>query len=72
MSLERASQMALKVKNLPANAGDKKEVGSIPGQRSLAATAHRVIQSHTRLKRLSMHAHTHAGYIYGASQVVQW
>ena len=27
----RASQMALVVKNLPANAGDVKEVGSIPG-----------------------------------------
>ena len=26
-----ASQMALVVKNLPANAGDVKEVGSIPG-----------------------------------------
>ena len=64
--------MALKVKNLPTNAGDKKEVGSIPRQRNLAATAHRVIQSQTRLKRLSMHAHTHARYIHGASQVVQW
>ena len=31
MSLERASQMALKVKNLPANAGDIIDMSSIPG-----------------------------------------
>ena len=31
MTFGRASQMALEVKNLPANAGDIRDVGSIPG-----------------------------------------
>ena len=31
LSLLRASQVALVVKNLPANAGDIRDVGSIPG-----------------------------------------
>ena len=31
MTLGGASQMALEVKNLPANAGDKRDMGSIPG-----------------------------------------
>jgi len=30
---KRASQMVLVVKNLPANAGDLRETGSIPGSR---------------------------------------
>ena len=31
MRLYRASQVALMVKNLPANAGDMRNLGSIPG-----------------------------------------
>ena len=30
-SIGRASQVALVIKNLPANAGDIRDVGSIPG-----------------------------------------
>ena len=71
------------VKNPPANAGDIRDLGSIPGpERSSGggngnplqhpclenpmdrgawqATVHRVTKSQTQLKRLSMHAHTHA------------
>ena len=74
--------MALAVKNLPADAGDVRNAGSIPGsgrspggglgnpfqyscldnfhgQRSLEGYNHGVTKSQTRLKRLSMHAHTH-------------
>ena len=36
-SSSRASQVALVVKNLPANAGDARDVGSIPGLGSLNA-----------------------------------
>ena len=73
-----ASQVALVVKNLLANAGDIKDAGLIPGSPSSPggghgnplqysclenpmdrgawwATVHRVAQSRTRLKRLSMH-----------------
>ena len=72
--------MVLVVKNPPANAGDKKDVGLIPGwgrapegehgsplqysclenpmdRGPWQATLHRVAQSWTELKRLSMHAH---------------
>ena len=75
-----ASQVALVVKNPPANAGDIRDVGSIPGSgRSPGgghgnplqcsclenpmhrgawwAAVHRVAESQTRLKRLSMCAH---------------
>ena len=31
MYIDRASQVALVVKNLPANAGDVRDTGSIPG-----------------------------------------
>ena len=72
--------MALVVKNPPANAGDVRDVGSIPGlgrspreghgnplqyclenpmdRGSWQATVHGVAQSWTRLKQLSMQAHT--------------
>ena len=72
-----ASQGVLVVKNLPADAGDVRGVGSIPGsgrppegghgsplqysclenptaRRASWATVHRITQSRTRLKRLSM------------------
>ena len=72
-----ASQGVLVVKNLPADAGDVRGVGSIPGsgrppegghgsplqysclenpmaRRASWAMVHRVTQSRTRLKRLSM------------------
>ena len=55
-------------KNLPANAGDTRDVGSILIQYSrlenpmdreaLSASVHRLAESHTRLKRLSTHAQT--------------
>ena len=71
--------MKLVVKNLPANAGDRRDAGSIPelgrfpgrgrgnplqysclenpmDRGAGQATVHRVAQSRTRLKRLSMHA----------------
>ena len=74
-----ASQVALVVKNPPANAGDVRDVGSIPGsgrspggghsnplhycclenpmdRGAWRATVHRVTQSWTWLKWLSMHA----------------
>ena len=35
-----ASQVALMVKNLPANAGDVRDVGSIPGSRRSPAGGH--------------------------------
>ena len=77
-----ASQVALVVNNLPANAGDIRYVSSISGlgrcpggghgnslhysclenptDRGEAwwAAVHRVAQSQTQLKRLSMHVHT--------------
>ena len=34
--LEGASQVVLEVKNLPANAGDIRDIGSIPGSRRSA------------------------------------
>ena len=61
--------MALVVKNLPANAGDLRDMGSIPGWDrhethsntlarripwSLVGTVHRTSKRRTRLKRLSM------------------
>ena len=69
------------VKNPSANAGDKRDTGSIPGsggspggghgnplqyyclgnpmdRGAWRATVHGVAKSQTRLKRLSMHAHT--------------
>ena len=72
-----ASQVGLVVKNLPANAGDIGDEGSIPGsgrspgggngnplqysylgnpmdRGGWQATAHRVTQSQTRLKQLSL------------------
>ena len=75
-----ASPVALVVNSLPANAGDVRDVGSIPGSgRSPGgghgnplqysclenpmdrgawwATVHRVAQSWTRLKRLSMRSY---------------
>ena len=80
--LQWASQMALVVKNPPANAGDLRDVHLIPGLgRSLGeghgnpfqysclenlmdrgtwqATVHRVTQSQTQLKWLSLCTHTH-------------
>ena len=66
--------MVLVVKNPPANAGDVRDAGSIPGSGRAPedrqepgesnptdrgawwAAVHRVTQSRTRLKRLSMHA----------------
>ena len=73
------SQVALVVKSLPANAGDIKDTGLIPGlgrssgerygnplqysclknpvdRGAWGTTVHRVTQSWTQLKRLSMHA----------------
>ena len=73
--------VALVVKNLPANAGDVIEAGSIPGlgrspggrhgnplqysclenpmdRGAWRVRVHRVTKSSTRLKRLSMNAHT--------------
>ena len=80
-----ASQAALVVKNLPANAGD---VSSIPGlgrsgeehgnppqyyclenpvdRGAWQATVHRVTQSQTRLKQLSMHVYV---YFYAFTHV---
>ena len=75
----RASQGALAGKTPPANAGDTRNTGSIPGsgrppgggrgnppqcsclenpmhRGAWPATVHRVIQSWTRLKRVSIHA----------------
>ena len=74
-----ASQVALVVKNLPASAGERRDMGSVPGlgrspgeghccplqysclenpsvRGAWWATVHRVAQSWTRLKQLSMHA----------------
>ena len=75
-----ASQVALVVKNPSTNAGDVRDMGSIPGsgrspgghgnplqcsylenpmdRGTWQATAHRVAMSQTRLKQLSMRAHT--------------
>ena len=73
--------MVLVVKNLPANAGDKRDAGLIPGlgrspgrghgnplqysclehpmdRGTWQAMVHRVAKSWTRLKQLSMHAHS--------------
>ena len=73
------SEVALVVKNPPANAGDIRDTGSIPGlgrssgerygnplqysclknpvdRGAWGTTVHRVTQSWTQLKRLSMHA----------------
>ena len=78
-ALNRASQVALVGKNLPASAGDIRYMGSVPGlgrsprgrhgnplqysclensmdRGAWQATVHRVTQSQTRLKQLSMHA----------------
>ena len=74
---ERAFQVALVVKNLPANAGDVRDAGLIPGsgrspgrgqgnplqyclenpmdRGASQAAVHRVVQSRTRPKQLSMH-----------------
>ena len=79
----KAFQVALVVKNLPAKAGDTRDLGLIPGwgrspgggngnplQHSCLespmdrgawwATVHRVAQSQTGLKRLSMDTRTHS------------
>ena len=78
LNTNRASQVVLVVKNLPANAGDVREVDLILGsgrspegghgnslqysylenpmeRGAWRATVHRVAQSLTRLKQLSMH-----------------
>ena len=78
-----ASQVALEVKNLPANAGDIRDSGLTPNSGrspggghgnplqyscletsmdggAWQTTVHGVAKSRTRLKRLSMHARTHA------------
>ena len=77
------SQVALVVKDLPANTGDVSlipRLGSSPREEhgnslqyyclenpmdrgAWQATVHRVTQSRTRLKRLSMHAFMHV-YVY--------
>ena len=72
------------VKNLPANAGDIRDMGSTPGlgrspgggsgnplqysclenptdRGAWQATVHRVTQSRTQLKRLSMHTYAKTG-----------
>ena len=77
--VSQEAQVVLVVKNLPANAGDVKDIGLISGsgrspggghgnplqysclknpmdRRDWWAMVHRVAQSWTRLKRLSMHA----------------
>ena len=40
MYIYRVSQVALGVKNLPANAGDIRDVGSIPGSRRSLSGEH--------------------------------
>ena len=68
----RASQVALVVKNLPFNVRDAGDAGLIPGpgrtpggghgnpmdRGAWWAAVYRVAQSWTRLKQLSMQAHT--------------
>ena len=79
--MDGASHVALVVKNPSANAGEARDLGSIPGlgrfpggghgnplqysclensmdRGAWQATIHRVTQSRTQVKRLSMHAHT--------------
>ena len=71
----KASQVALVVRNLPASAGDVRDMGSVPESSMSPATrssvptweapragdtsglwSHRVVQTRTQLKWLSMHA----------------
>ena len=56
-----ASQVALVVKSLPANAGDFRDTGSIPG----SGRSHRVAQNRTRLKQLNKHRAAHCERIGG-------
>ena len=84
-----ASQVALVVKDLPANAGDASlipRLGSSPREEhsnslqyyclenpmdrgAWQATVHRVTQSRTRLKQLSMHAMHVYVYFYAFTHV---
>ena len=67
-----ASQMVLVVNNPPANAGDIRKMGSIPGsgnplqgsclenpmgREACRATVHRVTKSRKQLKQLCLHTH---------------
>ena len=58
-----ASQVALVVKNLPANVGDIRNTSLIPGSGSFRgawwAIVHRVTKSWTWLKWLNIYTHTH-------------